>query len=82
MENLTAIKSLDACRLLDVRELSELTKLSARTLWRMAALSEAGQSDFPRAITVGPKLRRWRAVDVAGYLARLVGQGERRRERA
>ena len=74
------VKALDACRLLDVRELSELTKLSQRTLWRMAALSEAGQSDFPRAITVGPKLRRWRAVDVAGYLARLAGGGRQRHE--
>ena len=80
MENVTTAQNLDACRLLTVGELSDLLKLSPRSLWRMAALSEAGQSDFPRAITVGPKLRRWRAVDVAGYLARLAGGGRQRHE--
>jgi predicted DNA-binding transcriptional regulator AlpA len=72
-------KSLDACRLLTVGELSDLLKLSPRSLWRMAALSEAGQGDgFPRPITVGPRLRRWRSVDVASYLARLAGEAVRR----
>jgi len=61
--------TVDACRLLDVTELSALLKLSPRTIWRLAALNKAGHGDgFPRAITIGPRLRRWRAVDVARYL--------------
>ena len=72
-------KSLDACRLLTVGELAELLKLSPRSLWRMAALSGAGRGDgFPCPVTIGPRLRRWRAVDVAGYLARLAGEAARR----
>jgi len=72
-------KTVDACRLLTVGELSDLLKLSPRSLWRMAALSEAEQGGgFPCPITVGPRLRRWRAVDVASYLARLAGEGVRR----
>jgi predicted DNA-binding transcriptional regulator AlpA len=67
--------TLDACRLLTVDELAERLRLSARTCWRMAALSEAGRGDgFPKPITIGPRLRRWRAVDVAAYLGRLAGE--------
>lgn len=67
---------LDACRLLTVAELSALLKLSPRTIWRLVALAEAGRGDFPRAIRIG-KLRRFRATDVASYLAALAGGGRR-----
>ncbi len=66
--------TLDACRLLDVAELSALLKLSPRTLWRMAALASAGRGDgFPKPITIGPRLRRWRLADVRRYLDGLAG---------
>ncbi len=57
------------CQLLSVEDLARLLKLSPRSLWRMAALSEAGQGDgFPAPIRVGPRLRRWRLRDVQSYL--------------
>jgi len=61
-------RNLDAVRLLDVGELAALLGISERTAWRLNALAEAGQERFPRAITIGPRLRRWRLRDVQAYL--------------
>jgi predicted DNA-binding transcriptional regulator AlpA len=53
----------------DVAELSRLLGISVRTIWRLSALAEAGRGDgFPKPVTIGPRLRRWRLDDVRRYL--------------
>jgi len=61
-------------RLLTVKELAAALGIHQRTCWRMAALAEAGQGDFPRPLRIGPKTVRWRLADVEAYLAAL-GRG-------
>ncbi|MBM4038885.1 MAG: hypothetical protein FJ290_10255 [Planctomycetes bacterium] len=67
--------TLDACRTLTVGEVGELLRLSHRSVWRLAALAAAGRESFPTPITIGPRLRRWRARDVAAYLDALQDKG-------
>jgi len=43
-----------------------------RTCWRLAAMAEAGQDDFPRPLRIGPKTIRWRMADVEAYLETLA----------
>lgn len=59
------------CQLLDVRAVAELLGVHPRTVWRMAAMAECGQYQFPRVLTLGPKTKRWRASDVHAYVERL-----------
>lgn len=66
--------ALDGCRLLTVGEVAELLRLSQRSVWRFAAHAAAGLERFPVPITIGPRLRRWRALDVAEYLDGLKGK--------
>jgi len=63
----------DQLKLLTVRELAAALGVHERTCWRLAALSEAGQGDFPRPLRIGPKTIRWRLADVEAYLAALAG---------
>ncbi len=65
----------DRLRLLNVRELAATLGIHERTCWRLAAMAEAGQGDFPRPLRIGPKTVRWRLADVEAYLAALVGAG-------
>ena len=67
--------STSSCQLLTARDLARLLKIYIRSVWRMAGLAEGGQSDFPKALRLGPKTIRWRLADVQAYLSRLAGEG-------
>jgi len=60
-------------KLLTVKELAAALGVHERTCWRLAAMAEAGQGDFPRPLRIGPKTVRWRMADVEAYLATLAG---------
>jgi predicted DNA-binding transcriptional regulator AlpA len=61
-------------QLLDVRQIASVLGVNTRTVWRLAALAEAGQKDFPKPLRIGPKTIRWRLSDVQAYLAALAGE--------
>ena len=61
-------------QLLDVREVAGLLRMHPRSIWRLAALAEAGQGDFPKPLRIAPKTIRWRLSDVQAYLAALAGE--------
>ena len=63
------------CQLLAVRQLAAMLGVHERTCWRLAAMAEGGQGDFPRPLRIGPKTVRWRLADVEAYLAALAGGG-------
>jgi len=65
----------ETMRLLAVKELAAMLGIHERTCWRLAAMAEAGQGDFPRALRIGPKTIRWRLADVEAYLGTLAGAG-------
>jgi predicted DNA-binding transcriptional regulator AlpA len=60
-------------KLLTVKDLAALLCVHERTCWRLAAMAEAGQGDFPTPLRLGPKTVRWRREDVEAYLAALAG---------
>lgn len=62
-------------RLLDVREVAELLGIAVRTAWRLLALAESGQGDFPKPVRLTPKIVRWRLTDVEQYLEDLALPG-------
>jgi len=62
-------------QLLTVKELAAVLGVHERTCWRLAAMAEAGQGDFPKPLRIGPKTVRWRPADVEAYLAALAGTG-------
>jgi predicted DNA-binding transcriptional regulator AlpA len=67
-------ESLAEVRLLDVKELAAVLGMHPRSIWRLAAMAEAGQGNFPKPLRIGPKTIRWRLVDVQAYLAALAGE--------
>ena len=62
-------------RLLTVKELAAALGVHERTCWRLAAMAEAGQGDFPQPLRIAPKTVRWRLADVEAYLAALATGG-------
>jgi len=62
----------DSRKLLTVTELAAMLDIHERTCWRLAAMAEAGQGDFPRPLRIGPKTIRWRMADVERYLETLA----------
>ena len=64
-------------QLLDVRQLAVTLGMHPRSIWRLAAMAEAGQGNFPKPLRIGPKTIRWRLSDVQAYLAALAGEGSR-----
>ena len=62
-------------KLLTVKELAGALGVHERTCWRLAAMAEAGQGDFPRPLRIGPRVVRWRPADVEAYLAALAAGG-------
>jgi len=71
---MTADRTTPSCQLLTVRKVACLLSLHPRSVWRLTGLAEAGLSDFPRPLRLGPKSVRWRLSDVEDYLARLAGK--------
>jgi predicted DNA-binding transcriptional regulator AlpA len=64
-------------QLLDVREVAGLLRMHPRSIWRLTAMAEAGQGNFPKPLRIGPKTVRWRLSDVQAYLAALAGESSR-----
>ena len=62
------------CRLLTVNELSAALGVHPRTAWRLAALAESGQGNFPKPLRIASKTVRWRLSDLESYLAALAAQ--------
>ena len=62
----------DNRKLLTVKDLAALLGIHERTCWRLAALAEEGHGDFPKPLHIGPKIIRWRLVDVEEYLGALA----------
>ena len=62
----------DGMKLLTVKDLADMLGVHERTCWRLAAMAEGGQGDFPRPLRIGPKTVRWRVADVDSYLAALA----------
>lgn len=69
--------TLTSCQLLSVKQLAAALGIHQRTCWRLAALAEAGQGNFPKPLRIGPKTVRWRLSDVETYLAALAGESSR-----
>ncbi len=67
-------KTSPSCQLLKVTEVARFFSIHKRTVWRNAGLAEAGLSEFPTPIRLGPKTVRWRLADVQAYLAKLSGE--------
>jgi predicted DNA-binding transcriptional regulator AlpA len=61
-------------QLLGVKQLSAALGVNPRTVWRLSAMTEAKQGNFPRPLRIGPKTVRWRLADVEAYLAALAGE--------
>ena len=61
------------CQLLNVRDVAGLLKIHQRTVWRLSAMAETGQGDFPRPLRLGEKTLRWRLLELERYLAALAG---------
>jgi len=68
---------LEGVQLLDVRQLATTLGMHPRSIWRLAALAEAGKGNFPMPLRIAPKTVRWRLRDVEAYLAALAGEGAR-----
>ena len=64
-------------QLLDVKQLAAALGMHPRSIWRLAAQSEAGHGNFPKPLRIGPKTIRWRLSDVQTYLAALAGESGR-----
>ena len=67
----------ETTRLLTVTELAAMLGIHERTCWRLAAMADAGQGDFPRPLRIGPRVVRWRVVDVEAYLTSLAAGGRK-----
>jgi len=63
---------LERVQLLDVRQLATTLRMHPRTVWRLAAMADAGQGNFPKPLRLGPKTLRWRLSDVQAYLEALA----------
>ena len=61
--------------LLNVRAVAKLLDISPRQCWRLVAMAEAGQGDFPRPLRLGTRTVRWRLSDIEGYLSALAEEG-------
>ena len=62
-------------KLLTVKDLAAMLNIHERSCWRLAAMAEADQGNFPKPLRIGPKTVRWRLADVDSYLAALAGGG-------
>ena len=63
--------------LLDVRAVSKLLGVSPRQIWRLVAMAEAGQGDFPRPLRLGTRTVRWPVAAMESYVAALAEGGRR-----
>ena len=64
-------------QLVNVKQLAAALGIHERTCWRQAALAEAGESNFPKPLRLGPKTVRWRLSHVQAYLSALAEESGR-----
>ena len=58
--------------LLTVREVAAVLGIHVRTVWRLAAMAEMGEGDFPRPVRIAKKTIRWRRQDLERYIEALA----------
>jgi predicted DNA-binding transcriptional regulator AlpA len=58
--------------LLTVREVAGVLGIHVRTVWRLSAMAEMGEGDFPRPVRIAKKTIRWRQQDLEGYIEALA----------
>ena len=73
-EGVPGAAAVSGLQLLDVRQLAAALGMHPRSIWRLAAMAEAGQGNFPKPLRIGPKTIRWRLSDVQTFLATLAGE--------
>lgn len=61
----------DDIRMLKDRDVAAALGVSRRTIWRWCATVP----DFPRPIRLAEAVTRWRADDLAAWIARRAGDG-------
>ena len=58
--------------LLRVREVAAVLGIHVRTVWRLAAMAEMDEGDFPRPVRIAKKTIRWRRQDLERYIEALT----------
>ena len=65
--------------LLTVREVAGVLGIHVRTVWRLAAMAEMGEGNFPRPVRIAKKTIRWRREDLEKYLNTLAAEAAGKR---
>ncbi len=63
--------------LLTVREVAKVLGIHVRTVWRLAAMAEMGEGNFPRPVRIGAKTIRWQRSALETYLNALAAEAGR-----
>ena len=58
--------------LLTAREVAAVLGIHVRTVWRLSAMAEMGEGDFPRPVRIAKKTIRWRRQDLERYIEALA----------
>ena len=66
-KNTYAYYIMDNLKLLSIKEITDLTKLSRSTILR-----KAKKNEFPKSINLGGNLRRWRYTDIKNWQQKLA----------
>jgi predicted DNA-binding transcriptional regulator AlpA len=68
-------QDLASITLLDVKKVAAALGVHRRTVWALASQGLAGLNTFPQPVHLSPRVVRWRAVDLAEYIAGLKAGG-------